>query len=69
MTNLKGKIAAEDYKTLAAEIKIMSSQFLELLAAHETKQAQHPKDWGYVGDLQHTKSLLNELLGSVKGGA
>ena len=53
------------------KLQRQNAELLKLIAAelknHETKAKKGDLHYGHVGDLQHTKELLKELLTSLRG--
>lgn len=54
------------YKSLYTEINQLMAQLIDKLLIHTKCQAKDNKNWGFVGDLGHLKSLLEEVVTNFK---
>lgn len=54
--------AAESLKERTGSIEWQIEQLQTRLQAHNKQAAQHPKNWGYVGNLDHVEAQLQELV-------
>jgi len=54
--------AAERYADYQGDIGALLDLIGEEVKAHSARAAEKPRDWGYVGDLEHVKSSLKEIL-------
>jgi hypothetical protein len=52
---------AERYAANVKEIRAQLEEISGHITTHEAKQAADTQDWGYAGDLDHTKILLAEV--------
>jgi hypothetical protein len=57
--------AAASYRAELGATEALLRRLAAKLDQHKTKQAANPKNWGYVGDLQHINSLLCQALGGA----
>lgn len=51
------------YKAARTKVGGLLDEVTAKLAQHAAQQIQDPKNWGYVGDMNHYAELLEELLG------
>ncbi len=62
MRDAPKKGAAETYATRRTICLALLSELRIALDAHQTRQAQDPKNWGYAGDLAHYAQIMREML-------
>ena len=55
------KTSHETYLETQAEIATLLKKIKAGLAEHNRREKQNPRNWGYVGDLQHIASELQEV--------
>ena len=58
----KPNTATIAYREAREEVTYLARLIENGLADHAKRQAADPKNWGHLGDLNRTKSLLNEAL-------
>jgi hypothetical protein len=51
-----------EYDRKMRDVRQLLKQFEKQLFRHEAKQGGRPTDRGFVGDLEHVESQLNELM-------
>lgn len=54
--------ANQTYAKTIQKIHRNMQHITERLGAHQTQQRQQPRDWSYVGDLEHVAKLLDEIV-------
>lgn len=54
------KTSHETYLETQAEIATLLKKIKLGMAEHSRREKQNPRNWGYVGDLQHIASQLQE---------
>lgn len=54
--------ANEAYIKEARRVRDQLSEVYNRLKAHELHQAKQPRNWGFVGDLEHVNEVLFNLL-------
>ena len=55
------KTSHETYLETQAEIDALLKKIKAGLTKHSRNEKQNPRNWGYVGDLQHIASELQEV--------
>ena len=63
----KTAAAAYSRKATTAQdlLKRIATRLATRLAEHQTRQADEPGDWGYVGDLGHINEELVQVLAAL----
>ena len=64
MKNAK-KTAATEYSEKAAISRDLLKRIAARLSDHQTRQAENPNDWGYVGDLGRVNEELAQVLAAL----
>ena len=59
---MKQQTAQEKYDTWERTINLQLKKLKEKLEEHSKFQKDDPKDWGFVGDLAHISSELDNTL-------
>ena len=59
--------ASETYKTRQKNIALLIAKIKAGLDAHGEEQSQHPRDWGYTGDLAAIEATLQDLSDRLHG--
>lgn len=56
------KTASEEYALRLLEMKELMKELKNKIATHSKNQKKEPKNWGYVGDMEHYIQCLKDLV-------
>lgn len=59
--------AKKEYEDKAKAVKKLMDRLQKVLKKHESEFRKDEKDWGYVGDLGHVESELNDVVRFLRG--
>jgi len=66
-TKPKSKSASEVYNREADRVEKLLKDVGAAIKGHRASQAANSRSWGYVGDMKHYASELEDILASLKG--
>lgn len=56
------RTAAEEYARTSSDCGILLDLIAQELKAHSERAAKEPKQWGYVGNVEHVRASLKQIL-------
>lgn len=62
-----GKDPTPEYLKTLKDLNSQLENLKSKLKGHQKAQKKDPQNWGYVGDLKHLSTQLDEILAHLKG--